>query len=95
MKLQDILHRLNGPKVLFLVRAVCVYANIIRIACIDDILHADHQGGGGGYRHQHHRGQNAYGGKPHGVLFHPVDHAGYADKVTRPIVIVFVLFQEL
>ena len=44
-------------------------------------------------RDDHHGGKDTDVGKPRRALFHPVEHAGYGDKVPRPVVKSAVSFQ--
>ena len=79
-------------------------ARILPGLAIDDVVGvhgvqcipcADVQAHTGGDHHQHRGGQDADVGQAHGVLLHPVEHAGNSDEVLGLVVIVLPLLHGL
>ena len=58
------------------------------------IIHAEPQGKGGKDHHQHHGGKNGHVGQTHGILLHPVDHAGDIDEMGRLAVVETLVFPQ-
>ena len=56
------------------------------IQIIQCVAKAEIQAYGGGYCDEHHGGEDADVGKPHGVLLHTVKHTGYSRKVLGLII---------
>ena len=60
-----------------------------------DAVHSQIQGNSGGQDHQHHGGQDADVGQPHGVLLHAVNHPGNGDEVGGLVIISLALLKLL
>ncbi len=74
---------------LFRCTAVHPYHNISGAHGLNHIFHPCIQRQCAGNHNQYHGAQNTDIGKPRGVLFHPVNHTGYGNKVAGPVIISF------